>query len=340
MSQEVSEFTSETVAEPEREITAKFSRDELVRGWREREPRTPHCVPVVKFAAKTDLGRIRENNEDKFDFYETEDPTVLAHRGCLYAVADGMGGHAAGQIASEMALKNLIQHYYDSPNDDVPTSILEALSTANEAIYNLSQMIKERSGMGTTLTAAVVLEDRVYVGQVGDSRAYLLRNGEIRQVTFDHSWVAEQVRAGALTEEEAESSPYRNVITRSIGTQPTVEPDVFIESATPGDTWVLCSDGLTGHVSAEEIRLIASSQAPAEAARQLIELANSRGGRDNITVFVFTIRDLLGWEGAMNTAPIEAWEQSAESSVAQTANERPSEETGTEKRGLRKLFGK
>src|SRR5256885_14534905 len=110
-----------------REITAKFSRDELVRGWREREARTPRVLPVIKFGAKTDLGRVRENNEDKFDFYEPEDPTLLAIRGSFYAVADGMGGHAAGQIASELALKTTIAHFYDSPNEDIPTSLLEAI---------------------------------------------------------------------------------------------------------------------------------------------------------------------------------------------------------------------
>src|SRR2546423_5113457 len=242
-----------------REITAKFSRDELVRGWRERDARIPSVVPVVKFAAKTDLGRIRENNEDKFDCYEAEDSTLLATRGCLYAVADGMGGHAAGQIASELALKTVISNYYDSLNDDIPTSLLEALSAANESIHNLAIMIPERSGMGTTMTAAVFVEDRVYIGQVGDSRGYLIREGEIRQVTLDHSWVAEQARMGGITEEEAGQSPYRNIITRSIGTQDSVEPDVFIEEAREGDVWVLCSDGLTGHVVDDEIRMIAAS---------------------------------------------------------------------------------
>src|SRR5262249_45029461 len=194
-----------------KEITAKFSRDELVRGWREREARVPRVFPVVKFAAKTDLGRIRENNEDKFDSYEPEDPTILAARGSFYAVADGMGGHAAGQIASELALKNVIAHYYDSVTESVPESLLEAIAAANETIHNLALMIPERSGMGTTMTAAVVVEDRIYIGQVGDSRAYLIRDEEIRQVTFDHSWVAEQVRMGGMTAEEAESSPYRNI---------------------------------------------------------------------------------------------------------------------------------
>jgi len=287
------EYGAQTTEDEGREITARFSRDELVRGWRERAARAPRAIPFIRFGVKTDLGRIRENNEDKFDFYEPEDPTLLAARGCFYAVADGMGGHAAGQIASELALKNVIANYYDSPNDDIPTSLLESIAAANDTIYSLAVMIPERSGMGTTLTAAVVAEDRVYIAQVGDSRAYLLRDGEIRQVTYDHSWVAEQVRMGSMTAEEAEFSPYRNVITRSIGTQPTIEPDVFIEEARAGDIWVLCSDGLTSHVEDDEIRLIAATQPPSEAARQLIELANARGGRDNITVFVLAIRDLI-----------------------------------------------
>ncbi len=319
-------------AEPEdddaREITAKLLKDELVRGWREREQRLPHLVPVVKFGAKTDLGRVRENNEDKFDFYEPEEPALLAARGCLYAVADGMGGHAAGQIASELALKTVIASFYDSPNDDIPNSILEAFSAANETIHNLALMIPERSGMGTTLTAAVMAEDRVYVGQVGDSRAYVIHNGAIRQVTQDHSWVAEQVRMGGMTEEEAELSPYRNIITRSIGTQATVEPDVFVELAEVGDTWVLCSDGLTGHVDAAEILQIAQGRPPTEAARQLIELANSRGGRDNITVFIVSIRDLQsggGEDAAQTPEPV--------------ANREPPAPAVHEKRGLRKLFG-
>jgi len=314
----------------DREITAKFSRDELVRGWREREPRSPRVIPVVKFGVKTDLGRIRENNEDKSDFYEPEEATLLAARGSFYAVADGMGGHAAGQIASELALKNVISNYYDSDTDDIPKALLEAISGANATVHNLAVMIPERSGMGTTLTAAVVVEDRVYIGQVGDSRAYLIRDGGIRQVTFDHSWVAEQVRMGVLTPEEAETSPYRNVITRSIGTQPQVEPDVFVEEACIGDIWVLCSDGLTGHVHDEEIRHIGTTQSPTEAARQLIELANSRGGRDNITVFVFSIRDILEGSPA----------QEGGLGLGDYALNAETAEAGVPKRGLKRLFGK
>jgi len=315
---------SEQQAGGEPEITAKFSRDELVMGWRPRGPATPRVIPVVRMAARTDLGRVRENNEDKFDWYEPEDPSILAVRGSFYAVADGMGGHAAGQIASELALKSVLATYYDSPNDDIATSLLEAVHAANETVYGVQVMIPERQGMGTTLTAAVLAEDRVFVAQVGDSRAYLIRDGEIRQVTFDHSWVAEQVRLGALTEEEAESSPYRNVITRAIGTQPTVDPDLFVESARPGDVWVLCSDGLTGHVEPGEIRHIASGQCPAEAARQLVELACARGGRDNITVLVLSIRDL-----AVPEHPGEQREEAATEPVPEQS-----------RRGIKRLFGR
>ena len=272
--------------------TAKFDRDELVRGWREYEASQPHYIPVVKFAAKTDMGQVRENNEDKFDFYEPERPELLAHRGCFYAVADGIGGALAGQIASEMMLKNVISGYYDSPAADLQTAMHESIVQANDRIYNLAQMIPERSGMGTTLVGAILIEDRAIIAQVGDSRAYLVRDGQIFPITHDHSWVEEQVRAGLMRREDAEMSPFRNVITRSIGAAPQVVPDFYEERAVPGDIWVLCSDGLTGHVRDEEILRIANGQAPSEVARQLIELANARGGRDNITVFVISIRDI------------------------------------------------
>jgi protein phosphatase len=285
-------FAAVTDQEPERESTARFDRDELVRGWREYEARIPHVIPLVKYAAKTDMGQVRENNEDKFDFYEPEAPAILASRGSLFAVADGVGGSLAGQIASELMLKTLIASYYDSLCTEPRAALEEAVALANDKVHAVSEMIPERSGMGTTLTALVFVEDRAYVAQVGDSRAYLIRDGVGRQVTNDHSWVSEQVRVGLMTEEEAEQSPYRNVITRSIGSTARVNPDIFVEQSRVGDLWVLCSDGLTGHVSNEEIVRISVRHSPSEAARQLIELANSRGGRDNITVFVISLRDL------------------------------------------------
>ena len=246
----------------DQEPTAKFDRAELVRGWREYAAAVPRCVPVVKFAAKTDMGQVRENNEDKFEFYEPEAPGILAARGCLYAVADGIGGAQAGQIASETMLKKLIANYYDSAAPDLTNALYDAIVATNDYIYSLAQMIPERNGMGTTLTGVVFIEDRVIVAQVGDSRAYLIRDGVVRQVTLDHSWVEEQVRAGLMTRQAAEMSPFRNVITRSIGAMAHVEPEFFEEQARPGDVWVLCSDGLTGYVADDEIGLIAGSHAP------------------------------------------------------------------------------
>lgn len=291
-----------------REATAKFQRDELVRGWREYEEKMPRIIPLIKHAAKTDMGQVRENNEDKFDFYEPEVPSVLAARGCFYAVADGVGGALAGQIASELMLKTLVYNYYNHPAPDVETALHEAIVEANSKVYSLAQMIPERSGMGTTLTAAVFIEDRVVVAQVGDSRCYLLRDGMAHQITRDHSWVEEQVRAGIMTRNDAETSPFRNVITRSIGAAAMVQPDFFIEQVRVGDLFVLCSDGLTGHVHDEEMTRIVTKQSPSEAARQLIELANAHGGRDNITVFVLSVRDLLAVPTHM---PVSASEQAA-----------------------------
>ena len=273
--------------------TAKFNRDDLVRGWREYEARSPRVVPVLKYAAKTDMGQVRENNEDKFDYYEPEEPGVLAARGSLFAVADGVGGAAAGQIASEMMLKSLIAGYYDHPAPDVETALRDAVAHANDRVFGLAQMIPERNGMGTTLTTAVFIENFVVLAQLGDSRAYLLRDGDIRQVTQDHSWVEEQVRAGLMTRGEAEMSPFRNVITRSIGAAATVMPDLFVEESRPDDVWILCSDGLTGYVEDSELLRVVGQHSPSESVRQLIELANARGGRDNITAFVIAVRAIV-----------------------------------------------
>ncbi len=327
--------TNTNAAGESQEPTAKFERSDLVRGWREYEAVMPRCVPVLKFAAKTDMGQVRENNEDKFEFYEPEAPGILAARGCLYAVGDGIGGAQAGQIASETMLKKLIANYYDSPAQDLLNALFDSIVATNDYINGIAQMIPERNGMGTTLTCVVFVEDRVIVAQVGDSRAYLIRDGSTRQVTLDHSWVEEQVRAGLMTREAAEMSPFRNVITRSIGAMPHVEPEFFEEEARPGDVWVLCSDGLTGYVSDAEIGEIAGNNAPSEAARQFLELANARGGRDNITAFVIGVRELRPCsqepQGMTSSHAPASGDQSF------TATTPPAESAKT---GLRKLFGR
>lgn len=288
----MSDETVEPVDE-EIEITAELKPSELEQEWKKLAERAREVHAVVKMGARTDLGRVRENNEDKFDFFEPDDPDILANKGSFYAVADGMGGHAAGQIASELALKTAIRTYYADRSPDVVGSLQRAIREANGLIYDAAQMIADRAGMGTTITAVVIRADELYFAQVGDSRGYLIRGGKIRQVTEDHSWVAEQVRRGALTEDEAHYSPFRNVITRSLGNMPTVDADVFTETIQPDDIVVLCSDGLSGNLSTEDIRSLVANKSPSQAAFDLVDTANERGGTDNITTIVLNVKDIV-----------------------------------------------
>lgn len=276
----------------QQEITAKLETIDLAEEWAKKKGRKPTRYLDTRVGAHTDLGRIRENNEDKFDFFEPEETELLAVKGCLYAVADGMGGHASGQIASELALKTIAKTYYADPNEDVAESLTAAIRAANAYIYDAAQLVTERNGMGTTCTSLVLRDDEIYVGHVGDSRIYLIRDGELRQVSEDHSWVAEQVKRGALTEEEAQCSPFRNVITRSLGAAPDVEVDIYREEARAGDLLLLCSDGLTGYVSNDEILDLATAWSPSLAAMKLIDRANDNGGGDNVTALIVAIRDI------------------------------------------------
>ncbi|MCX8052228.1 MAG: Stp1/IreP family PP2C-type Ser/Thr phosphatase [Armatimonadetes bacterium] len=276
----------------DREITAKINTAELVRAWEERARKARGIRLVTSIGAKTDLGRVRENNEDKFEFFVPEDEDTLALKGSFYAVADGMGGHSAGQIASELAIKTAIRSYYNDPNPVVEDSLKQALQQANALIFDAARAIAERSGMGTTMTALVLRGEEAFIAQVGDSRCYRLRDGELRQLTEDHSWVNEQVKRGGLSVDEAEASPFRNVITRSLGNSPSVEVDVFTEQVEAGDVFLLCSDGLTGEVSDEEICRVMASHSPSEAAWNLVDLALEHGGRDNVTVLIVAVREI------------------------------------------------
>jgi protein phosphatase len=275
----------------EREITAKFLVEDLQSGWDEKAMPSELTARLL-IGARTDLGRVRENNEDKFEFYIPSGPAAQGAKGSLVAVADGMGGHAAGQIASELGLKTLIQRYFADTHADVPGALRMAVREANAVVYDTAS-IPGRDGMGTTLTAAVVRGPRLYIAQVGDSRLYLLHGETLEQVTEDHSWVAEQVRRGLLTEDEAQYSPFRNVITRSLGNQPEVEPDIIERDVCAGDTLLLCSDGLSGVVQREEMEKALLSQGPSEACQSLVDLALERGGPDNATVLVARIEEML-----------------------------------------------
>lgn len=262
------------------ETTAEYAVQEI-------SPRAELRTRVkVSVAAKTDLGRVRENNEDKYEFFLPSNDEELASRGLVFVVCDGMGGHEAGQIASELACKTFISVYRDHPAEDPAEAARSAVIAANRFVLDVARAVPSRRGMGTTLSALLLVQERAYIVQVGDSRVYRLRDGAIMQVTTDHTWVEETVALGTMSREEAERHQYRHVLTRAVGTEPEIKTDVFIEDAREGDCFLLCSDGLTNHVTDEEIAEALGKQGPAEAAWSLVNRALVGGGSDNTTVIV------------------------------------------------------
>jgi serine/threonine protein phosphatase PrpC len=243
-------------------------------------------------AQLTDVGRKREHNEDNMAYVIPKDPQVMTNKGALFIVADGMGGHAAGEVASEIAVDTVSNVYYQDDSDDVAVSLLHAIRRANASIHQRAAENMLRSGMGTTCVAAVLRGNMAYIANVGDSRAYFLRGSQVKQISQDHSWVAEQVRAGLLTEDQARTHAQRNVITRCLGTQAEVDIDVFHEELKEGDSLVLCSDGLSGLVSDEELHRIVDQFVPQESVYHLVERANENGGPDNITAIVVRVQEV------------------------------------------------
>ena len=238
----------------------------------------------------TDPGRERDHNEDCCGSFEPEDPELLAERGRLYLVADGIGGHQAGDVAAQYAVEQILYAYYNDPWVGPGENLTQAIRRANADLYQDAQTNPAHSGMGTTLVAATIRGDELTVANVGDSRAYLVRQGQIRQISRDHSWVAEKLAAGLLTPEQAREHPNRNIITRSLGNDPDVEVDVFRERIGLGDVVLLCTDGLSGLVRDEEMAAVVSRADPRSAAEELVRLANERGGPDNITATVIRVR--------------------------------------------------
>ncbi len=230
----------------------------------------------VVAAAATDIGRVREGNEDSFLM---EEP--------LFAVADGMGGHRGGEVASRLALETLESVFRRGAGD-----LDEQVQEANRAVFERSMLDRRVAGMGTTLTAALVEGDRVRLAHVGDSRAYLLRHGELHQLTEDHTLVRRMVTEGEITEEEARVHPQRNVMTRAIGVDMWVDVDDLIVEVRAGDRLLLCTDGLTGMVPEGRIRdVLVETPDPQGAADRLVAEANQAGGVDNITVVVIDLHD-------------------------------------------------
>ncbi|MBN1659570.1 MAG: Stp1/IreP family PP2C-type Ser/Thr phosphatase [Anaerolineae bacterium] len=270
---------------------------------RKMAARTPGAPALELVPVKlTDVGRSRPHNEDYADFFVPDDPQLLAAKGSLFLVADGMGGHQAGEVASQGAVEMVSSEYYRDTTHDVPTSLVRAFRVANETLFTQAQTDPLKGGMGTTLVAAVILGAHVYVANVGDSRAYLIDEQGIHQITEDHSWVEEQVRVGLLTAEQARRHPQRNLVTRALGSKPAVEVDLFEGEIAAGQALLLCSDGLTGRVGDAEIIDTVRQHPPLDAARRLIAMANERGGNDNITVLLIYATD-QGAAGAL-TGPM------------------------------------
>src|SRR5712692_288495 len=258
----------------------------------------------VQIFAKSDLGKTRDHNEDCFlvaDLTRGErslQPTLreqeVGERGALLVVADGMGGAAAGELASQMATDTIydqMQKMWGAEKELTPQRfayrLKEAVEVANGQIHAHAKAHPEVRGMGTTTTAAGVLGDHVYITQVGDSRAYLIRNGVAVQLTKDQSLMQRLVEAGELTEEEAAHSERRNIILQALGPDPKVKVDLTHQEIRRGDVLVLCSDGLSGQVKREEIaEIVGGASDLAQACERLIAMANARGGPDNITVIV------------------------------------------------------
>jgi PPM family protein phosphatase len=247
---------------------------------------------------------IRSGNEDNFTVDVTES------RG-IFIVADGMGGHAAGEVASEMAVQ-IVQRelapLHSLDGDDVVQTVAQSLRKANRAIHDRTLTEVDKQGMGTTASVLLVAGTRYVIGQIGDSRVYLLRDGSFAQVTKDHSYVQEQVDAGFLTPEQARYHPYSNVITRCVGASDDVEPDTFAGETRDGDIFLVASDGLTGMVDDRRLQQLLSSRAePQRIVDSLIAEANGRGGLDNITAILVQVRGTGDSGDVARTVEAPAW---------------------------------
>jgi protein phosphatase len=233
---------------------------------------------IIDSAGSTDAGRKRRRNEDSF----VQDPP-------LFAVADGMGGAQAGEVASRLAAA-AFREFHEADGLDPEERVAAIIQEANRRIFERARSDAQASGMGTTITAALVAGSGVAIGHVGDSRAYRLRHGQLEQLTEDHSLVADLVRSGRLTPEEADTHPQRSVITRALGTDPEVDVDTFTVEAEAGDVFLLCSDGLTTMVDDDGVSQTVTRADTLElAAKALVKAANRAGGEDNITVVLFKL---------------------------------------------------
>jgi len=266
-----------------------------------KEENAPRGEIQLRLFGRTDVGQIREHNEDNFlianltrrsrSLMETDRDQNVGERGTVLGVCDGMGGAAAGEVASQLAVdiiyEKLVQGDPPRDHNDLARSLVRAVEEAGIRIFSEARADRTRRGMGTTATIAALVDSRLFIAQVGDSRAYVLRQGRLVQVSRDQSLVNQLIEAGQLTEEEAETFEHNNIILQALGTAETVQVDLTFVDLRRGDVLLLCSDGLSGMIRADEIReVLATVPEPLDACRELTDRANRAGGHDNITVIV------------------------------------------------------
>ena len=325
---------------------------------------TEHSTGALKIRVfgRTDVGQIREHNEDNFlvadltrktrSLMEGDREQLVGERGTLMGVCDGMGGAAAGEVASQLAVDIIYEKLVegDSPmnHDDLARRLVQAVEEAGIRIFNEARADRSRRGMGTTATIAALLDGRLFVAQVGDSRAYVLRGDRFTQVSRDQSLVNQLIEAGQLTEEEAETFEHNNIILQALGTAETVQVDLTYVDLCKGDRLLVCSDGLSGMVRGDEMReVLLSTRDSLEACKELTDRANRAGGHDNITVIVAefdgpTLKDptpdaLISYQKyALPEAPVDTTVRApAVTQRPYEADSEASEEASRESRKLR-----
>jgi protein phosphatase len=243
-------------------------------------------MPTPETFAVSDKGLVRQENEDSFLLYIPEEKAVLEKKGLLAVVADGVGGGPEGKRASNLAVEVIRQSYYSDPTYDNEGCLAMAFHNANEDIFDVSRSSVELQGMATTCTAFIYRGNKGCICHVGDSRAYLLRDKTLQQLTKDHSLVNEMIQEGIITPEEGLHHPQRNVILKVLGSSARIEPDLFCFGVEHGDVFLLSSDGLHGYASSREIADILSKHEVEQAGPRLIRLALEKGGQDNVTVVI------------------------------------------------------
>lgn len=246
--------------------------------------------PYLHAHFMTDIGRKRSHNEDAFSFRAPRDTAIVRDKGMLFCVADGMGGVKGGSLASHLALETMVESYFEQLRGTIPERLQNALLAANERVFQEAKNRPDFHGMGTTVTALLITGQCAYAAHVGDSRLYLARNGSgAYQITQDHSIVAEQVRSGIISEDEARTHALKNLITRAVGTKEKVQVDLYAMRLRAGDTLLICSDGLSNVVEDRTITQILRNASVKGAGRLLVGRALENGGPDNITTAVLRV---------------------------------------------------